>query len=140
MPIIGTMSCEERQPRDRRDPVGRVGEAVDPQRLGICPGVAVGIEGVDRVVLGGDEGDVVHGAVDRQARHVQRLGVDVAVDRLREEQAEVGRVHIRRRECRLVEVVAREVRIVVVLRDVHAAEQRATFQWREQGTTTVPST
>ena len=87
--------CDHVGLRNRRDAVRRVGEAVDPERRGVGALIAVGIEGVDRVVLGGHEDDVVRDAVDRQVRHVQRLGVDVAVDRLREELAEVRGIDVR---------------------------------------------
>src|SRR5262249_38960832 len=52
---------------DRGDPVGRVDEGALPELA-----AAVAVEGVDAVVLGGREDDVVRAAVDGQVGHVQR--------------------------------------------------------------------
>src|SRR5262249_1165011 len=72
---------------DRGDPAGRVDETALPELA-----AAVSVEGVDAVVLRGREHDVVCAARDGQVGHVKRLGVGVAVDRVVEQPAEVGRV------------------------------------------------
>src|SRR5262249_46543313 len=84
---------------DRGDAVGRVDETALPE----LP-AAVAVEGVDAVVLGGGEDDVVRAAADRQVGHVQGLGVGVAVDGVVEEVAEVGRVDVGGRQDRLLRV------------------------------------
>ena len=50
--------------------------------------VVVGVEGVDAVVLSGDEEDVVFGAVDGEVGNQQRLAIGIAVDLVGEELAE----------------------------------------------------
>ena len=101
--------------RDGGDALRRVDEAIVPERgAGF-----VGVEGVDTVVLGGDEDDVVNSlARDRHASHVEGLGVDRAVDRVGELHAEVRRVDVRRVQDRLIEVLAGPRVIVVISEDV----------------------
>src|SRR5262249_16875203 len=85
---------------DRGDAVGRVDETALPERA-----AAVAVEGVDAVVLRGREDDVVRAlAGDGQVGHVQRLRVGVAVDRVVEQVAEVGRVDVGGGQDRLVRV------------------------------------
>ena len=56
-------------------------------------GLSVGVEGVDAVVLGGDEDDVVRAAGDREIRHIERLGVDFAIHGAGEEFSERSAVY-----------------------------------------------
>src|SRR5262245_57575889 len=56
-----------------------------PQR---SAGLAVGIEGVNAVVLGCDEDNIVRSAGDAQFRNEQRLAVDKGVNRASEKFAE----------------------------------------------------
>jgi hypothetical protein len=73
------VGCADVAVRDGCDTLGGVDERVFPEVAlrGVIP---FGVEGVNAVMLGGDEEDVVRPlAGDRDARLEQRLGVDVAV-------------------------------------------------------------
>ena len=85
---------------------------------------AVGIEGVHRVIFGGDEHDVVRGALDAQPREVQGLCVHLAVGREEAQQPEAARVHVGCRQDGLGEVLPGTRHIVLVGRDVGAAGRR----------------
>ena len=71
---------------------GLVGsEKGDSPEVALRGVVAVGVEGVDAVLLGGDEEDVVDGVVgEGEGGEVERLRVDVADDGKAEELAEGG--------------------------------------------------
>src|SRR6185295_10536842 len=85
------------------DDARRVDEADLPERGGR---LAVGVEGVDRVVLGGDVDDVVDAGRGGDAGDVERLGVGVAVQRVGGDLPELLRVHVRARERGLARVLA----------------------------------
>ena len=100
--------------RNRRDAVGRVDEAVLPERRRAS---AVGVVRVDAVVLGRDVHDVVRPLPrDGDVLHVERRGVGDAVEREREELPEARRVDVRRREHGLVQVLP-GAHVVVVVRE-----------------------
>ena len=68
-----------------RDARRRVDEADLPQRRGIGARVAVGVERIHAVVLGGDIEHVVGAfAGNRHVGHDQRLGIDITVHRVTE--------------------------------------------------------
>ncbi len=80
----------------------------------------VGVEGIDRVVLGGDNHDVVWpgtGAGHAQAADVERLGIDLAVYRVAGDLAEGRGVHVGGCQGRLIEVGAGAELVVVVGED-----------------------
>ena len=128
IPTSGWMSVEPVSPRGRdgRDAGRRVDEAVVPER-----GAAVGVEGVNAVVLRGDVDHVDRRrlAGDGDARDGQRLGVDVAVDRVGVELAEGGRVDVGRRQRRLGGVHTRQGGDAIVVRQhVTGREQHAVLK------------
>ncbi len=92
-----------------------------PQGLAVGPEVAVGVERIHAVVLGGYEHHIVFGArlrsarAHRNVRHVQRLRDDVAVHNVVKQLAEIVGVHVGGSEDCLARVRAR-ARSVVVLR------------------------
>ena len=52
-----------------------------PERIGIGATIGIRVEGVDRIVFGGYEQDVVNLAITHpEAGHVERLSIDGAVD------------------------------------------------------------
>ncbi len=64
--------------RDGGDPCCRVYENVVPKRSGVWSQVAIGIEGIDAVMLGGDEHDIVRAlAWNGESGHNQGLSVDM---------------------------------------------------------------
>ena len=95
--------------------VGRVEKRDLPEWSGVGAAVVVGVEGVDAVVFGSDEDDVVGAfAGDRDVRHVERLSVDLRVHGLREKFAEGGGIYVCSGEDGFVGVGA-GARVVVVL-------------------------
>ena len=112
---------------DGRDAVRRVDEAVLPEHAVVprARGRVVGVEGVDAVVLGGHEQDVVDLAVAHaHLADLQGLGIDLAVDRVAEELPEARRVDVLRRQRRLVQVGAGPGSVVVIREDVRASGRR----------------
>ncbi len=93
-----------------------------PKWSAIRAEIAVRIEGIETVVLSGDENDVVGGARLRGARtqghgrHVQGLRIHPAIDGIGKELAESGGIHVGRSEDSFVSVCAGTGNIVV-LRD-----------------------
>src|SRR3954454_4282226 len=83
-----------------------------PQLSAACA-VVDGVERIHIVVLGRHEDDVAYSARDRQVRHIQWLGVDLASHGIGEQLAERGAVYIGRREDRFVRVEALAREIVV---------------------------
>ena len=76
-----------------------------PEGLGVRAAVAIGIEGVDAIVLGDDEEDVVRAlAGDAEIGHVKRLSVDVAIHGVAEQLSELGGVDVGERQRRFVAV------------------------------------
>src|SRR5262249_9063559 len=101
---------------DGGDPGRRVNETALPEQavVGRAAGPGVGVEGVDAVVLGGGEDDVERAlAGDGEVGLVERLGVDVAVRRITEQLAEVGRVDVGGRQHRLLRVGPGDQPVVV---------------------------
>jgi len=97
---IGDGRCSRRGPMSRADHAGL------PQGRAIRAAVAVGIEGVDRIMFVSNENDVVGRAVYGQIGHVQRLRIDLAIHGYTEKLAECVGVHIGRSENRLLGVLA----------------------------------
>ena len=90
-------------------------------------GRVVGVEGIDAVVLGGHDQDVVDRAVAHgHLADLQGLGIDLAVDRVMEEPPEARRVDVLRRQRRLVQVGAGYGIVVVIREDVCASVPGAT--------------
>ena len=90
-----------------------------PERIGVRAEIGIGVEGVDAVVFGGDKDDIVQAVVGNIARdidvgHNQRLCIDDAIDRLREELAE-RRFDIRGSEQGFVGIQAGIGAVVVIL-------------------------
>ena len=77
-------------------------------------GAGVGVEGVDRVVLGGREQHVVLRSGHAEPGYIQRLGIDLAVYRQISQQAEARRSHIRQSQLRLRGVLAAAAQIIFV--------------------------
>lgn len=70
-----------------------------PKKRGICAGIAVGVEGIDRIVLRGYVDHVVDAfARDADIGQVQGLGIHVTVDRIREQLSELASVYVERCE------------------------------------------
>jgi hypothetical protein len=65
-------------------------------------GAAVGIERINRTVLGGSEYDVVSSARNAELRQVQGLRIDLAVDRQVVQQAEARGIDVRGGQGRFV--------------------------------------
>ena len=93
--------------------MGRSEHRRKPQGVRICASVAVGIECVHAVVLGCHKHHIVRHPTNRYVLKIERLSIDVSVHSLREELAEMRRVHIRGIKDRLVEVLPRARDIVV---------------------------
>ena len=142
MPTSGLMSPEF------VSPLGMVVTEVAPGRIVIGvggiqeralpeDGAVGGVDGVEGVVLRGDEDDRIVGAgranrvragSDGDVGQDQRLGIDLAVQRGVVELAEIGGVDVRRRQLRLGQVGPGRLGIDVVLRDIR----------REQATSLEP--
>jgi len=89
---------------ERRNALAGIGEIDVPERSGRS---AVGVEGIDAVVFGGDEKDVVFAfAGNLEIGELQRLGVNVAVDFEGKEFAELCGIDVGRSEDFFVEVSA----------------------------------
>jgi hypothetical protein len=74
----------------------------------------VGIKGVHGVILSCDIDDVVGAAANGHAGDVQRLGVDLPVDRVRKEFAESRGVDVGGSQQRLARILSRALIVVVV--------------------------
>ncbi len=107
-----------------RRAVGGGEHAGFPERIRVGAAVGVGIEGIDGVIFGSNEDDVVRAAAgDGDVLHIERLGVNLAVYGLRKKAAEIGGSDGGRRELRFVGIRAR-ARVVVMLRgDVLCAKR-----------------
>src|SRR5580704_4026267 len=77
-------------------------------------GAGVGVVGVDGIVLGGDDEQIVGDAGDRDVRNVERLGVDQAIGGNGEQFAEGGKVYVGEGE-RGLQVVEAGAGVVVVV-------------------------
>jgi hypothetical protein len=86
---------------------------------------ADGIERVDAVLVGGDVDHVVDAAAwNRHAGDIERLRVDLVVDRAFEQLAEFAHVDVGRREHRFVEVGASAGGVVMVCGDARLSARR----------------
>src|SRR5260370_9851087 len=74
----------------------------------------VGVEGVDAVGLRGYEDHVVRCRADQEISHVERLGVELAIHRAREELREARRIYIRSRQRVLLQVLTRARSVIVM--------------------------
>jgi hypothetical protein len=129
MPISGVISAE---------PVWNDGTVVMPlagsmklschSGAGVHPGIAIGIKGIDAIVLGRHDDNVVNPlAGDANTGQNEGLAINLPVYRVGEELAEAVGVHIGGGQLRLVGIVAGAGEIVVVGEDVNGGEQ-ASFQ------------
>lgn len=99
--------------------MGRIDQAGLPQRRRVHSGVVVRIEGVNAVVLRGHVHYIVRAqAGDVHVGDVQRLGINIAVHRLRKQLAELTYVDVARGENRLAQVLP--IAHVVVARSGYA--------------------
>jgi hypothetical protein len=94
-------------------------------------GRIVGVEGVHAVVLGGHVHHVVRRPLDAHILHIKRLGIDLAVHRAPEQLAKAARVHVRRVQHALAQVLPRAPRIIVLrqhrhLRHAGSSQEQAT--------------
>ncbi len=90
--------------------MGRIEQRDLPQRRA----AKIGVEGINAVVFGGDEDDVVRGAADCKSGQIKRLGFDSAIDGEGEEFAEVAGANGSRGEYRLAEVLACPGKVVML--------------------------
>src|ERR1700722_14899727 len=89
-----------------------------PKRAGVCPGVAVGVEGVDAVILSRNINHVMNPAGDAHIRNVERLRIYVAVDGLRKFLAEAARsFHYGWSESGFVQVLSGAQNVIVLHED-----------------------
>jgi hypothetical protein len=78
-------------------------------------GVVVGIEGVHTVVLGDDKQDVKDSLPRNvDVGHIQRLGINLAVDGGAEERPELTRTDSGGSKNRLIEILAGPCEVVVI--------------------------
>src|SRR5262249_52976595 len=80
------------------------------------------------VVLVGDEYNVVLAAFDGKVGFVKRLGVDVTVDRVRKEPAELSGVHVGRRQDVLLRVGSAAQVVVVKGQHIDIGRGQTRFQ------------
>ena len=109
--------------RHRGDSIGWIDEALLPERGARL----IGVECIDTVVFGRDVYDVVRPLVrDRDIRHVQRLRVGGAIDRVGEKQAELRGVNRRWSQDTFRQVLSgAEIIVAVKERPGEARFQRA---------------
>ena len=89
-----------------------VQEVGSPQRR---RGTGVGIEGINTVALGRHHHDVVDPVSrNRHLRHVERLGVNITIQRIGIELAEARGIHVRWRQHSFIDVLAGTGIVVVV--------------------------
>jgi hypothetical protein len=115
-----------------------VGAGVDEARVpdGVGGTQAVGVEGVDAIVLRGDEYEVMDAlARNIDASHVQRLGIDLPVHRVGVQLAERGRGDVGRREGGLGQVLTRPRHVVVIRQDVGGRQPARFEHFQAQGET-----
>ena len=79
----------------------------------------VGIEGIDAVVYRGYINDVVSSTAHGEIRNQQWLRINLIVDHAFEQHAEVGLVHIRRRQYGFAQVCAGALVVVVLGEHIH---------------------
>ena len=84
-----------------------------PQHSAIWPR-AVRVEGIHRIIFRRRKNHIVRLSIDDHIRNVNRLGVHVAIERIREELAEIVHVDVRRRKNEFIRVLAL-ARVVVVI-------------------------
>ena len=90
-----------------------------PERGGVQRG-AVGIKGVNAVVFRGDENDVMHAALRHgEILHVERLSIDLAVHRIAEDFAKGPRIHVRRGQDCLLQVLTGVLVVVMTSQNVY---------------------
>ena len=92
-----------------------IGEADLPERGTVRAGIGIRVECIDAVVLGGYEHNVVNSlAGDRDGGEVERLGVELSIDRPGEELAELNRVDVRGSEKGFRKILACPGEIVAI--------------------------
>ena len=87
-----------------------------PKRGGVGAAIGISIECVNGVILGRYEDYIVRRAIDGNTRQVQRLRVNLAVDRLRKQLAKLRRIHVGGIQDGLVEILSRTANIVLISR------------------------
>ena len=96
--------------------VGRQADIVLPQNAVVRAQITVGVERVDRVVLGRHENHVVNAlAGNRHIRHDQRFGIDVTVHGVGKQFAKCVGVHVCGRQPSFVDILPL-ARVVVMIR------------------------
>jgi len=87
-------------------------------------GAAIGVKGIDRIVLGGHEYHVVRDARDAELRQVQWLGIDLAIHGHVAQQTKARGIDVRGGQYRFRGVRTAAVEVVLVSRHVRS---RATW-------------
>lgn len=106
-------------------PGGRAVSGIEKSDLPERSAGSVRVEGIDAVVFGGDEDDVVSAlAGDGETLNVKRLSVDAAVNGIGEEFAEICGGDVRRSEDGFVGVGAGTQIVVVLREDTDLSEDR----------------
>ena len=95
-----------------------------PKKAVVRAVVAFGVEGVDGIMLGGDENEIVRAlARNRDSGNNKGLAIDLAVHWINEPQAEVGAVDVGKSEDGFVRVLASASEVVMVVEDVDLRER-----------------
>src|SRR5439155_19251497 len=74
------------------------------------------VKGIDAVVLGGDQNDVVRAPLYQEVRDIERLGIDLAVHGAREKLAKCRRSHVGRSQYGFIRILTGP-EVVVVMRE-----------------------
>src|SRR5713101_6548451 len=97
-----------------------------PKQVPVGVAVAVGVEGINRVMHCEDKHDVARAfAWNVQVVDDQRLGIDVAVHRVAEQFAEAGDIDVRQGQKRFVCVLPLACVVVVVGEHRHARDRQS---------------
>ena len=91
-----------------------------PQR---CAALAIGVEGVNAIVLRRDENNVVRTAGYAHLRHEQRLPIDERIDTTGEHLSEQRGINVRRRQLSFVQIGAGALHVVLI-REYRSAAYR----------------
>jgi len=88
-----------------------------PQRAGVRTAITICVKCVYAVVFRRHEDNVMRLPSDRETGKVKRLGIDLAIHRLREQLPELGRVHVRSSQNSFLEILSSTANIVVICCD-----------------------
>ena len=137
MPMVGAtsgeaVSCQGHGCRSRSCSVSAVEQTDFPDRFGIRAAIRIGVEGVDRVVLRGNEKDVVDLAVThRQSGNIEWLGIDTTVYCLREQFAEGVHIHVGGCENGLAGICSGMRQVVAPGQHAHRLGRLGQQVWRQ---------